>query len=128
MSSSSCFSTTTINCPACIKYKVPNTDPMKYIVTVANKLNISEKTKRQTMSIMSEVARNEILTAGKDPIGLAAAVLYLSCIRTGCAADSSIGSGIGKNTSLVKISNAAGITDATLRNRFKDIKRERLLN
>ena len=50
------------------------------------------------MSIMSEVTRNEILSAGKDPMGLAAAVLYLSCIRSGCAAGSSIGSGNGKNT------------------------------
>jgi transcription initiation factor TFIIIB Brf1 subunit/transcription initiation factor TFIIB len=29
------------------------------------------------MNIMNEVARNEILCAGKDPMGLAAAVLYL---------------------------------------------------
>jgi transcription initiation factor TFIIIB Brf1 subunit/transcription initiation factor TFIIB len=51
-------------------------------------------------------------------MGLAAAVLYLSCIRTG---DGHSG---GENMSLVKISNAAGITDATLRNRLKDIKRQ----
>jgi transcription initiation factor TFIIIB Brf1 subunit/transcription initiation factor TFIIB len=58
-----------------LDYKVPNTNPMNFLVTVANKLNISEKTKRQAMSMMNEVARNEILSAGKDPIGLAAAVL-----------------------------------------------------
>jgi transcription initiation factor TFIIB len=42
-----------------LDYKVPNTDPMKYIVRVANKLDLSEKIKRQAMSIMSEVTRNE---------------------------------------------------------------------
>ena len=58
-----------------LDYKVPNTNPMNYLVTIANKLNITEKTKRQAISMMNEVARNEILSAGKDPMGLAAAVL-----------------------------------------------------
>ena len=106
-----------------LDYKVPNTNPMNCLVTIANKLNISEKTKRQAMSVMNEVARNEILSAGKDPMGLAAAVLYLSCIRT-----TSTSGGGRKNISLVKISNTAGITDATLRNRFKDIKHQLRLN
>jgi transcription initiation factor TFIIB len=103
-----------------LDYKVPNTNPTNCLVTIANKLNISEKTKRQAINMMNEVARNEILSAGKDPMGLAAAVLYLSCIRT---------SGNGReNISLVKISKTAGITDATLRNRFKDIKHQLRLN
>ena len=102
-----------------LDYKVPNTNPMNCLVTIANKLNISEKTKRQAMSVMNEVARNEILSAGKDPMGLAAAVLYLSCIRTSDGRE---------NVSLVKISNTAGITDATLRNRFRDIKHQLRLN
>ena len=105
-----------------LDYKVPNTNPMNCLVTIANKLNISEKTKRQAMSVMNEVARNEILSAGKDPMGLAAAVLYLSCIRTSTSGDGH------ENISLVKISNTAGITDATLRNRFKDIKHQLRLN
>ena len=105
-----------------LDYKVPNTNPMNYLVTIANKLNVNEKTKRQAISIMNEVARNEILSAGKDPMGLAAAVLYLSCIRTSTSGDGH------ENISIVKISNTAGITDATLRNRFKDIKHQLRLN
>lgn len=104
-----------------LDYKVPNTNPMNYLVTIANKLNISEKTKRQAISMMNEVARNEILSAGKDPMGIAAAVLYLSYIMTST-------SGGHENISLLKISNTAGITDATLRNRFKDIKHQLRIN
>jgi transcription initiation factor TFIIB len=106
-----------------LDYKVPNINPMNCLVSIANKLNVSEKTKRQAISIMNEVARNEILSAGKDPMGLAAAVLYLSCIRT----TSTSGDG-RENISIVKISKTAGITDATLRNRFKDIKHQLRLN
>jgi transcription initiation factor TFIIB len=60
---------------------------------------------------MKEVTENEI-SAGKDPMGVAATVLYISCIKT------------GENISQKDISNAAGITDVTLRNRFKDLKNQ----
>jgi transcription initiation factor TFIIB len=95
-----------------LDYKVPNTDPTKCIAKVANNTNLSEKTKRKAFNIMEKVRENEILSAGKDPMGLAASVLYISCIKT------------GENISQKDISNAAGITDVTLRNRFKDLKNQ----
>jgi transcription initiation factor TFIIB len=97
-----------------LDYKVPNTDPIKCIAKVANKANLSEKTKRQALNIMKKVTENEI-SAGKDPMGIAATVLYISCIKT------------GENRSQKDISNAAGVTDATLRNRFKDLKTDLLI-
>ena len=63
--------------------KVPIVDSMKCIAKVANKVSLSKKTKgRQAMSIMNDVAKNGI-SAGKDPMGLAATVLYLSSLKTG---------------------------------------------
>jgi transcription initiation factor TFIIB len=94
-----------------LDYKVPNTDPTKCIAKVANKANLSEKTKRKALNIMEKVTENEI-SAGKDPMGVAATVLYISCIKT------------GENISQKDISHAAGITDVTLRNRFKDLKNQ----
>jgi transcription initiation factor TFIIB len=94
-----------------LDYKVPNTDPTKCIAKVANKANLTEKTKRQALNIMEKVTENEI-SAGKDPMGMAATVLYISCIKT------------GENISQKDISHAAGITDVTLRNRFKDLKNQ----
>ena len=90
-------------------YKVPNIDPVKCVVRVANKTNITEKTKRQAINIMQKVTENEI-SAGKDPMGLAATVLYISCIQT------------GENISQKEISNIAGVTEVTLRNRLKDVQ------
>src|SRR5919197_2858129 len=58
--------------------KVPLVDQIKCIAKVANKANLSEKTKRQAISIMNEVRRkdNEIsYSAGKNPMGLAATIL-----------------------------------------------------
>jgi transcription initiation factor TFIIB len=91
-----------------LDYKVPNTDPVKCIAKLANKTNLSEKTKRQAINIMQNVTENEILSAGK----VAATVLYISCIKN------------GENVKQKHISNAAGITDVTLRNRFRDLKNQ----
>ncbi|MGC2572791.1 MAG: TFIIB-type zinc ribbon-containing protein [Candidatus Nitrosopolaris sp.] len=90
--------------------KIPVVDPKKCIMTVSNKANVSEKSKRKAIDIMSNLNRNEFID-GKDPMGIAAAVLYLVCQRAG-----------EKRTQPV-IAQAAGITEMTLRNRYKDIKR-----
>ena len=95
--------------------KVPIVDPMKCIAKVANKVSLSEKTKRQAMSIMNDVAKNGI-SAGKDPMGLGATVLYLSSLKT------------GENITQHDISNAAGITEVTLRNRVKNLRSQLDLN
>jgi transcription initiation factor TFIIB len=95
--------------------KIPQTDPIKCMAKVANKVKLSEKTKRQAVEIMSNVMR-EKLSAGKDPMGLAASVLYLSSIKS------------GENVTQVSIAEAAGVTEATVRNRFKDLKSNLPLN
>jgi transcription initiation factor TFIIB len=91
--------------------KVPLVDQIKCIAKVANKANLSEKTKRQAISIMNEVRKDEILlSAGKNPMGFAATILYLSSIN------------IGENITQNDIAQAAGVTEVTLRNRLKDLK------
>jgi transcription initiation factor TFIIB len=89
--------------------KVPIIDPIKYVAKVANIAQISEKTKRQAMTIMKEIIQREI-PAGKNPIGLAAVSLYIACRMT------------GEYKTQVDISKVAGVTEVTLRNRFKDLK------
>ena len=95
--------------------KIPQQDPMKCIAKVANKVKLSEKTKRKAAEIMSNVMKEEI-SAGKDPMGMAASVLYLSCIKSGEA------------VSQMSIARAAGVTEVTVRNRSKDLKSKLQLN
>ncbi|MFL6348759.1 MAG: transcription initiation factor IIB, partial [Nitrososphaeraceae archaeon] len=52
------------------------------------------------------------ISAGKNPMGLAATILYLSCLKT------------GENKTQTDISQAAGVTEVTLRNRFKELKKK----
>jgi transcription initiation factor TFIIB len=89
--------------------KIPMIDPMKCIVRVANRANLSERTKRVAMNTMREVTKSGI-SAGKDPMGLAASVLYLSCLTT------------GESRTQTDIAEAAGVTEVTVRNRYKNLK------
>ena len=89
--------------------KVPSINPMKCIMKIANRAKLSEKTQRVAMSTMNDTINKEI-SAGKDPMGLAAAVLYLSCLT------------VGEATTQREIAMAAGVTEVTIRNRFKDLE------
>jgi transcription initiation factor TFIIB len=95
--------------------KIPTFDPIKCVVKVANKANLDESTKRHAIGVMNNVTKKEI-SAGKNPMGLAATVLYASSIKT------------GDNRTQKDIAQAAGITDVTLRNRFKDLQDKLQLN
>jgi transcription initiation factor TFIIB len=90
--------------------RTPVVSPMKCIARVANKLGIKEKTKQQALSIMEEVVIKEI-SAGKEPMGLAATVLYASSLRN------------EEKIPQKDIAAASGVTEVTIRNRFKDLKR-----
>jgi transcription initiation factor TFIIB len=95
--------------------KVPIVDPMRCIAKVANKANLSEKTKRQAVEMMNNVTQREI-SVGKNPMGLAASVLYMSSLKT------------GENITQSNLSDAAGVTEVTLRNRYKDLMNRLELN
>ena len=89
--------------------KVPLADQTKCIAKVANKANLSEKTKRHAIRIMDEIRETQI-SAGKNPMGFAATILYFSCLKT------------GENKSQFDIAEAAGVTEVTIRNRSKELK------
>lgn len=57
-----------------LELKIPVLDPIKCIVRVANKVNLSEITKRKAIDLMYKISEHD-LAAGKDPMGLAASVL-----------------------------------------------------
>jgi transcription initiation factor TFIIB len=95
--------------------KVPLIEPSTYIVRIASKAGISEKTKRIALIMMKEITKNEI-SAGKNPVALAATVLYLSCLAS------------HENQTQMNIASTAGITEVSIRNRFKDLRTKGCLN
>lgn len=89
--------------------KVPLVDPVKCIAKIANGVKLTEKTKRMAMDTMNDLVGKEI-SAGKLPMGLAATVLYMSCLAN------------GESKTQRDIADMAGVTEVTLRNRLKDLK------
>ena len=90
---------------------VPLIDPRKYIVKVANNLNFDEKIKRKALELM-ELAQKKNLVVGKDPISMAASIIYLVNLSE------------RKPKTQAEIAKAAGVTEVTVRNRSKELRKK----
>jgi len=93
-----------------LELKMPVVDPVKGVSRIASIAELGEKSKRKAISILNEAKRTG-MTAGKDPMGIAAAALYLACIST------------GEVKSQKDISNASGVTEVTIRNRCAGLRK-----
>jgi transcription initiation factor TFIIB len=80
----------------------------QYIAKLVNIAKINTKVERLAIDIAHKT-NNHLLADGKAPNGLAAAYIYLAAVL------------LGVHILQVDISNLAGITEVTIRNRCKDI-------
>lgn len=111
--------------------KTPMLDPMRCVVKAANKMKLSERITRQALNIMQTAVRKEA-SAGKNPMGLAAAVLYISYLNNNINESTNNNNKRNENNnngkrSQTSFAQAAGITDVTLRHTIKDLKSRLLL-
>ncbi|TFH01893.1 MAG: transcription initiation factor IIB, partial [Nitrosopumilus sp.] len=87
-----------------LELKMPVVDPVKGVSRIASIAKLTEKSKRKAIVIL-ERAKILGIVAGKDPMRIAAAALYLACISTGEVKSQ-------KDNSI-----ASGVTEVTIRNR-----------
>jgi len=90
--------------------KIPVVDPVKGVSRIASIAGLGEKTKRKAITMLNKAKKLGIV-AGKDPMGIAAAALYLACISS------------GGNKTQKEISIASGVTEVTIRNRCAGLKK-----
>jgi transcription initiation factor TFIIB len=88
---------------------MPLIDPVKCIAKIANKANISEKSKRMAIDVMKDLVNTQV-PAGKRPMSLAATILYLCCMRN------------NEGVTQRHLAEAAGVTEVTLRNIIRGLK------
>jgi len=94
-----------------LEIQMPVADPMTYISKIAERIGVSGKT--QGLAILYIRRAKELkVSAGKDPLGLAAAALYLACMAS------------GEKKTQKDIAQAANVTEVTVRNRYKTLKRQ----
>ena len=90
--------------------KIPVADPVKGVSRIASIAGLGEATKRKAITLLNK-AKKIGMVAGKDPMGIAAAALYLACISS------------GGNKTQKEISIASGVTEVTIRNRCAGLKK-----
>jgi len=96
-----------------LELKMPVVDSIQCIARISSKLKIPEKTKRYAIKVLKEAQEREE-SSGKDPMGIAATALYLSCIQNGVSITQRI------------LAEAAGVTEVTIRNRYKGFNQAKI--
>jgi len=88
--------------------KMPVVDSTQNVARIASKIGLSEKTQRYAIEILRK-AEEEKISAGKNPMALAATALYISCVK------------LGVRHTQRDFAEAANITEVTIRNRYKGL-------
>ncbi len=91
--------------------QMPIADPLTYVSKIAERTGISGKTQGIAIKFLRQAKRKRV-SAGKDPMGLAAAALYIACLQN------------DEKKTQKDIAEAAGVTEVTVRNRYKSLKRQ----
>ena len=91
-----------------LKIKILPSNPVDYISRFASVLNYGPKTQSRGVEILSQALTLD-LTSGRGPIGIAAAALYIAGLLE------------GERRTQRDISEVSGVTEVTIRNRYKEI-------
>jgi len=97
-----------------LELKMPVVDPIQCIARISSNVKVTEKTKRYAAKVLKETQKRQE-SSGKDPMGLAAAALYFSCVKNGVSITQR------------DLAEAAGVTEVTIRNRYKGFKDAKIL-
>jgi len=91
-----------------LKINIQVSSPINFIPRFCAELKLSGRTQNRAAELL-KLAKKYHLTAGKAPTGLAGAALYVAAIQE------------GERRTQKEISLAAGVTEATIRNRYKEM-------
>ncbi|MBD3309639.1 transcription initiation factor IIB [Candidatus Woesearchaeota archaeon] len=83
-------------------------NPADYIARFASSLNLSAETQSRAVEILDAAQKAE-LTSGRGPTGIAAAALYVSALIH------------GEKRTQREVADVAGVTEVTIRNRYKEL-------
>ena len=91
-----------------LEIEVRPINPMDFIPRLSNTLNLSGSVQKKAIELIQK-AYKKGLTSGRGPTGLAAAVVYISSVL------------MNERRTQREISEAAGVTEVTIRNRYKEL-------
>jgi transcription initiation factor TFIIB len=91
-----------------LRLKMDLTNPSDYVSRFCSRLKLNGKTLECALELVSE-AELSGYTSGKDPAGIAASAIYISTLIT------------GQSRTQGEVSGASGVTEVTIRKRYKEI-------
>jgi transcription initiation factor TFIIB len=86
-------------------------NPVDYIARFASALKLSAETQSKAIEILERAQKIE-LTSGRGPTGIASAALYVSALVH------------GEKRTQREVADVAGVTEVTIRNRYKELLEE----
>ena len=84
-------------------------DPTIYVHGIVERARLPPKAEEIARDVIKR-AREARIIAGKDPLGVAAAAVYVACVM------------LGERRTQKEIAKAAGVTEVTIRNRYKELR------
>lgn len=94
-----------------LSIKITPSSPKDYIARFASELHLSPKTQTDALRILKKAESSE-LTSGRGPAGIAAAALYIAALLN------------DERRTQREVADVAGITEVTIRNRYKELLEE----
>jgi transcription initiation factor TFIIB len=91
-----------------LKLRINVPTPLSYVSRFCSELKLSRKVVEKSSDILKEVIERELIS-GRGPVGVAAAVIYISTVLC------------DEKRTQKQIANVAGVTEVTIRNRYKEI-------
>lgn len=91
--------------------KLVPTSPLDYVPRFCSALKLKGEVQAKAMDVVREATERE-LTSGRGPTGVAAAAIYIASIL------------YGEHRTQREVAEAAGVTEVTIRNRYKELAEE----
>ncbi len=93
-----------------LQLRIPVIQPERFVYRIVSSLGLPDEVLADAIKIVQE-AKKRGITAGKDPSGLAAAAVYLAAFNHGF------------RKTQKEVAQVAGVTEVTVRNRYKEISK-----
>ncbi len=93
-----------------LEIKMPMTDPIGCVPKIGSRIGINEKTQQTAIDILHRAEEKKAIS-GKDPMGVAAAAIYIACVLE------------TEKKTQKEIAEAALVTEVTVRNRYKGLRK-----
>ncbi|MGC8567669.1 MAG: transcription initiation factor IIB [Candidatus Micrarchaeia archaeon] len=90
---------------------IPLTDPTSYVPRYINALKLSGEAQEKAMALLKEATKKGLIS-GRSPTGVSAAAVYIA------------GALAGEKRTQKEVADVAGVTEVTIRNRYRELKEQ----